>query len=63
VQKRKILHCQESNLGHLKKISCGYTKSEAIVTEVLASVSVKEIINMLNLNMVEGMLTVFLFIL
>jgi hypothetical protein len=36
------------------KISCGHTKYEAIVTEVLAPASVKEIINIINLNMLEG---------
>jgi hypothetical protein len=38
-----------------KKKSCAHTKSEAIVAEVLAPASVKEIINStLNLNMLEG---------
>jgi hypothetical protein len=41
-------------MKYAKKISCGRTKSEAIVTEVLAPASVREIINVLNLNMLEG---------
>jgi hypothetical protein len=36
------------------KISCGHAKSEVIVTGVLAPAAVKEIINKLNLNMLEG---------
>jgi hypothetical protein len=37
-----------------KKKSCGCTKSEVVITEVLAPASVEEIINMLNLSTLEG---------
>ena len=41
-------------IKHYFVTPCGHTKSKVIVNEVLALGSVKEIVNMLNLNMLAG---------